>query len=104
MKEIKIDLIKLQKARAKPGCLQGHSFGLHEEWSRVRRLGKKIGVNKKPPGIPRAKHEHGSCLRRSRLKTILLYFASQFSVYTKFGVAPIFARFFNSCVNFAVPA
>ena len=57
MKEIKIDLIKLQKARAKPGCLQGHSFGLHEEWSRVRRLGKKIGVNKKPPGIPRAKHE-----------------------------------------------
>lgn len=57
MKEIKIDLIKLQKARGKPGCLQGHSFGLHEEWSRVRRLGKKIGVNKKPPGIPRAKHE-----------------------------------------------
>ena len=25
-------------------------------------------------------------MRRSRLKTILLYFASQFSVYTKFGV------------------
>ena len=27
-------------------------------------------------------------MRRSRLKTILLYFASQFSVYTKFGVDP----------------
>ena len=27
-------------------------------------------------------------MRRSRLKTFLLYFAPQFSVYTKFGIDP----------------
>ena len=32
-------------------------------------------------------------MRRSRLKIILLYFAPQFSVYTKFGIDPIY--FFN---------
>jgi hypothetical protein len=30
----------------------------------------------------------GSSLRRSRLKIFLLYFAPQFSVYTKFGIDP----------------
>ena len=35
----------------------------------------------------------GSNLRRSRLKIFLLYFAPQFSVYTKFGIDPSFSVF-----------
>ena len=31
-------------------------------------------------------------MRRSRLKIFLLYFAPQFSVYTKFGIDPVFQR------------
>ena len=38
-------------------------------------------------------------MRRSRLKIILLYFTSQFSVYTKFGVDP---RLVVSVMSFIV--
>ena len=42
-------------------------------------------------------------MRRSRLKTFLLYFAPQFSVYTKFGIDPKILLFFATVLTKIFP-
>lgn len=38
-------------------------------------------------------------MRRSRLKIFLLYFAPQFSVYTKFGIDPAFMKKYQTATD-----